>query len=402
MIAGKMHAGTRRTADLRIVAARSESEFTALREPWNALAERTASPSVFLRHEWFSAAWAWRKQSAQLLVLCAYRDDVLRGILPLIVEPTLHAGVRVRRLEFLTVPDTQLCDMIAAPAEAETLAQAFAAELAQRGSQWDLVYFDYLGDGALGGGALQRALAARGHRHEARESGKNLMIPLETAWTDYYNTRSRSLKKANNLAANRLKKAGAIRVDWIEPGASDAAAVEGALATIIEVSRRSWKQDTGNSLDRPGPQAFIRKLTELARERGWLSLWTIYIDEQPLAMEYQLFFEGKVHALRADFDASCVEISPGSYLFRHLLETLCGRGLQRYYMGPGENAYKTRWSEEGDNVHRVWIYGKTLRGRLAWFNEAIAKPRLRALRGKFASSSNASAAPAEADKVAAE
>jgi CelD/BcsL family acetyltransferase involved in cellulose biosynthesis len=399
VIAEQTRAGIRQGAEPRVVAALSESEFAALREPWNALVERSASPSVFLRHEWFSAAWAWRKQSAQLLVLCAYSDDELSGILPLVIESTSDTGVALRRLEFLTVPDTQLCDLIAAPGQAVTLAQAFAAELAKRRGQWDLMYFDYLGEGALGGGALQQALGARGFRHEVRDAGKNLMIPLDSAWTDYYNTRSRSLKKANNLAANRLKKAGAIRVDWIEPGVGDAAGVERALATVIEVSRRSWKQDTGNSLDRPGPQAFIRTLTELARERGWLSVWTIYIDEQPLAMEYQLFFQGKVHALRADFDASCVEISPGSYLFRHLLEILCGRGLQRYYMGPGENAYKTRWSEEGDSMHRVWVYGKTLRGRLAWFNEAVAKPRLRALRGKFASTRESAAPPAEADQA---
>jgi CelD/BcsL family acetyltransferase involved in cellulose biosynthesis len=371
-----------------------ESTFAALREPWNALVARAGADSVFYLHEWFLAAWAWRKQNARLFVLCAYSDSTLSGILPLIVEQGIEGAVRVQRLELLTVPDTQLCDLIAAPEQASEVAQAFAAELARQSNRWDVMQLHYLSKDSLAGGVLLQALTKRGFPHETRDGGRNLLIPLDATWTEYYSTRGRSLKKANNLAANRLKKAGEIRVEWIEPGSGESATVEHALATVIEVSRRSWKQETGRSLDRPGPQAFIRTLTQLAHARGWLSLWLIYIDDQALAMEYQLVYEGKVHALRADFDAGCVEISPGSYLFRHLLEAMCGRGLKRYYMGPGENAYKTRWSEDGDSMHSVYVYGKSLRGRFAWLNESVLKPRARSLRDKFSVLRRKAATPA--------
>jgi CelD/BcsL family acetyltransferase involved in cellulose biosynthesis len=360
-----------------------ESAFAALRESWNTLAQSSGANSVFHLHEWFTAAWAWRKQTARLFVLCAYRSGKLSGVLPLIIESDAEGPLHVQRLELLTVPDTQLCDLIAAPEQATEIARLFAAELARNANQWDVMQLHYLSEGTLAGGALLQALAERGFRHERRDAGRNLLIPLDATWAEYYGTRGRSLKKANNLAANRLKKAGEIRVEWIEPGSGETAAVDQALAKVIEISHRSWKKETGRSLDQPGPQAFIRTLTQLAHARGWLSLWLIYINDQALAMEYQLVYAGKVHALRADFDAGCVEISPGSYLFRHLLETMCGRGLKRYYMGPGENAYKTRWSEDGDNMHSVYVYGKSLRGRFAWLNEAVLKPRGRALRDKF-------------------
>lgn len=379
-----------------------ESAFDALREAWNTLAASSGANTVFYMHEWFAAAWAWRKQTARLFVLCAYRGSKLCGVLPLIIEPANEGPLRVQRLELLTVPDTQVCDLIAAPEDATEVAASLAAELAQRSNQWDVMQLHYLSEGTLAGGALLHALAARGFHHETRDAGRNLLIPLDATWTEYYSTRGRSLKKANNLAANRLKKAGEIRVEWIEPGLGDGTAVEQALTTVIDVSRRSWKQETGRSLDRLGPQAFIRTLTQLAHARGWLSVWLIYINDQALAMEYQLVYEGKVHALRADFDAGCVEISPGSYLFRHLLETMCGRGLKRYYMGPGENAYKTRWSEDGDSMHSVYVYGKSLRGRMVWLNEAVLKPRARALRDKFGALRRRADAPIANSKGASE
>ena len=49
--------------------------------------------------------------------------------------------------------------------------------------------------------------------------------------------------------------------------------MERYVAAAIDISRRSWKTETGNSLDNPGPQAFVRRLSELACERGWLSVW---------------------------------------------------------------------------------------------------------------------------------
>ena len=54
------------------------------------------------------------------------------------------------------------------------------------------------------------------------------------------------------------------------------------------LSRRSWKHRTWNSLDHPGPGAFIQTLTGHASRRGWLSLWLLDIYSKPVAMEYQL------------------------------------------------------------------------------------------------------------------
>ena len=76
----------------------------------------------------------------------------------------------------------------------------------------------------------------------------------------------------------------------------------------------------------------------------------MHVGDRPVAMEYQLVDNGNVHALRSDFDQSCEDLSPGSYLFRHLLESSFGGGLTRYYMGPGDNPYKLRWTDQGESL----------------------------------------------------
>lgn len=374
----------RTQALLRVSIVDTEKEFRHLGEAWNRLA-RGAGGSVFFQHEWFDAAWAWRKQDSSLFVLSAWDGDELVGILPLVSVRERGRFPAIRSLEFLAVPDTQLCDLIAAPGDRKRVADAFCAELHKKRSEWDRMVLKYLDATAAALSEIKPSLAARHYACDVKTQGRNLFVTLESSWDSYYGTRSRSLKKANNLAANRLKKVGEITVEWVTSENSGEPAIPGALERSIDISRRSWKQETGNSLDQPGPRGFINTLTAHAARRGWLSVWLLSIGGKPLAMEYQLLDAGNVYALRADFDAECGEISPGSHLMRTLLESLFGRNLRRYYMGPGENAYKTRWTEEGDTLHQMTVHGRTWRGRLIRLFDDVLKPFARSLRDALAS-----------------
>jgi CelD/BcsL family acetyltransferase involved in cellulose biosynthesis len=366
---------------LHVTTVTREAEFDALKDEWNAAADLAVAPSIFLRHEWFSAAWAWRRLDSTLALIVARNDGKLAGVLPLIRSAPRN---KERRLELLTVPDTQVADLVAARGELADVAEAFAAALARR-KDWDTLWLDYL----LPEGATVAALASAMRRHRLHvienERGENPFVSLEGAWADYYNTRSRSLKKALNLAANRLHRTGEIRVEWITPATDDESRFQSALDSAIDISRRSWKSDTGNALDQPGPQGFIRALSGAAYQRGWASIWLLHVDRKVLAMEYQLIDNGNVHALRADFDASCVEISPGSHLFGELLQRLFQRGLRRYFLGPGDNPYKKRWTNDGESLLRIIVYNRTWRGRRAWLRDVVLKPALRRLRDRFVS-----------------
>ena len=180
--------------------------------------------------------------------------------------------------------------------------------------------------------------------------------------------RSRRLKKAVNLAANRLAKAGRVEIHWLAPGTGDHAEVDRVLDDVIRISARSWKSRTGNSLDQAGPQAFIRNLSHGAQDQGWLSVWRLSLDGLPIAMEYQLIGGGIAYALRSDFDTDYEALSPGSHLSRCMLETLFSHGLHHYLMGPGDNAYKYRWADTTETVLAMTVYAPSLKGRAlaAW------------------------------------
>jgi CelD/BcsL family acetyltransferase involved in cellulose biosynthesis len=352
-----------------------------MRPAWNALVARSASQSVFLRHEWFDAAWQWAGASSGLQMLCAFSGDELIGVLPMVRQSAPAGTGNARVFAFLTVPDTQVCDAIVAGDAREATASALAQGLWAARGEWDVLRLSYLPAGSIAAGPMRAALEAKGFRAVTTEATGNPFVPLDTSWDAYYATRTRSLKKAVNLAANRLKKAGEVGIERIGAGSPEAA--ERFLATCIDISSRSWKTRTGNSLDNPGPQAFIRRLTQLARDEGWLSMWLLTLDGKPFAMEYQLVADGDVFALRSDFDASRDDISPGSHLSRVLLEQLFSESNGRYYMGPGENAYKYRWTEQVAPMSQMTVYGTTLAGRLIAGWELSLKPVARRIRERL-------------------
>jgi CelD/BcsL family acetyltransferase involved in cellulose biosynthesis len=365
---------------IQVATVTTESEFAALKDAWNELARQSVAPSVFLSHEWFEAAWAWRRLASTLELKLVRKAHRLVGILPLIRTQTGTKGLRY--LELLTVPDTQLSDLIALPDVAIQASKALATVLATR-ADWDILRLGYLSPTGAVARMLAPALTSRGLHLRTEDAGANSFVPLTGTWEDYYSARSRRLKKANNLANNRLQKSGTVRIDHFDSEVRNEMHFGNTLETVIDISGRSWKRTTGNSLDQPGPQAFIRSLSTSAWRSGWLSIWLIHVGGKPMAMEYQLIDGGNVHALRADFDAGCTDISPGSVLFRQLLERLFQRGLGRYYMGPGDNAYKKHWADASESLQRIVVYSRSFRGRMVWIVDSFMKPWARRLRDRW-------------------
>jgi CelD/BcsL family acetyltransferase involved in cellulose biosynthesis len=360
---------------LDIACVQKEEQFHSLLSEWNRLAEATGLDSVFLRHEWFQAAWQWAKQDAELRILCMRDASDLVGICPLIRRRSRHRRLITHALEFLTVPDTQLCDILVAPESRQDVLEALIQHLQQTRREWDVLILDKLSRTSGTAELLRAALQRERFGGLIESAGSNLYVRLDEGWRAFYGRRSRRLKKGNNLAANRLKKAHSkIEIQWFRGTDIDARSADNALEVAMGLSSRSWKKGTGLTLDRVGPGAFIRTLTPHARDQGWLSLWLLSVDGIPIAAEYQLIYKRKVHALRADFDSAYEELSPGTYLNWKLVEKLFDYDADYYYMGPGGRPYKKRWAEGFEALDRVIGFGKTFRGRTLDILECHALP----------------------------
>jgi|GEM_PF-90223 len=363
----------------------SYSEFQALKTAWNALAQWPGQDGgVFARHEWFDAAWQWSADHAHLKILVARADDALVAVLPLMCVAERKYSVSLRTLRFLTVPDTQRCDIVCAPPLAQAAGRALAEALLARQQEWDVLALDFAPVDAPALSALLSHLQEQGLHYHRESYGTNWSIDVRGAWDLYYNTRARALKKANNLVDNRLQQAGQVGLQWQRAGCLPTSA-DTVMTQVAQVSTASWKSGNGNALDHPGPRRFLQRLTEHALREQWLSLWLLTLNGRLVAYEYQLQYQGRVHALRADvvegLDAS---LSPGSWLhFNQLQQLFADAASQLYCMGPGGNTYKLKWTEGGEVLLRHIVAGRSWRARWYALLEWKIKPPLRTLRDRY-------------------
>jgi CelD/BcsL family acetyltransferase involved in cellulose biosynthesis len=354
-----------------------------LSSSWNKLADSAHIDSVFLRYEWFDAAWQWTKQESELFILAAYANETMIGICPLIKRNIKYHGIKIRQLEFLSTPDAQLCDIIAPQNRIEFVVRAIARHLRSTNNHWDVIQLNNLIATSPTVQIFTSAMAEQGLSTAVQSQSNNPSITLNSDWQTYYSRRSRTLKKGNNHVKNRLSRAYEdIELVWLYGNPLDKDKFNSTLNNIIHISSQSWKNNTGLTLDNSGPNAFIKRLSQHANDNGWLSVWLLFLNKQAVALEYQLIYKGKIHALRSDYIQSFDNVSPGTYLNWKMLEQLFDTDLDYYEMGPGNNPYKYRWAENETLMSQLIVYNKSLAGTLLTLLQFKVKPLLQKLRRK--------------------
>lgn len=365
----------------RTVLIDTEVGFQGIREVWNKLVDACARQSVFLTHEWFDAAWQWAKEDSELWILCVYEADRLIGICPSMRRRRAVAGIHMKELSLLTIPDSQFCDVIAPQAKATVVCDAIAGFLLESRQEWDVLRFDCLWGEQSYSNRLGGRLEKYGLTTRLLAGGVNRWVKVAGSWENYYGRRSRRLKKGNNLIANRLRRAtNQIGVELLSSDTSPLSA-DDVVALVSAISAGSWKQKTGTTFDTSGASAFLRRLVANTWKKRWMRVGALILDGSYVAYELQLIYGGEIHALRADFDPEFEEVSPGSYLNWKLLEALFHGQPANYFLGRGDNAYKLRWAEEECKISRLDAYAATPKGYFAQHVDIHLRRVLKKIKG---------------------
>jgi hypothetical protein len=312
-----------------------------------------------MTHDWFWCCWqaVWPERRPEILVLEDGCGPV--AVIPLMRWRDRYHHLPVRCLGFLICPDTPTVDILTV-GEPGPVMHAFLGHLVTR-SDWDLVKLSKLPATSPTWKTLEAMLPGR---LPWRQAATQLSPYLSIAggWEGFYRGKTQRFRKTCRNIQNRLQRAGQVSVEdhpVVDP--------EGPLfCEVMEVARRSRKAERGLSMaTMPKMPGFFRELTRRATHNGWLSLWLLRVDGRAIAMEYQLRTDGKVVALRADYDPEFRELSPGSALNFAIVQSLFQRGENlEYDMGPGTDEYKVRWATGTRQALAVELYSTSPYGRL--------------------------------------
>lgn len=205
-------------------------------------------------------------------------------------------------------------------------------------------------------------------------------ISINMSWEDFYNARSVRFKKAIRNKLNRIKKTGQYSIRRYTAPKE----IRENIQIVFDIGLKGWKHSANKAISSTKESsAFYASIAEEMANNGQLIVWVLEFNDIPIAFEYHLSHNSRIHALVSDFDESYRELSPGSILDYHIVEHLFKSEICEYDLGSGNSFYKEHWTESVKNTMKLSFYKQDMYSKMLLFIESRIVPAARFMRDKF-------------------
>lgn len=303
-------------------------------DDWRALAVAAGNP--FVTPEWYFSFLDHAPDARPFAVL-VHERGTLWGVLPLVERR------RVLRFAGAHAGDC-FGPLVAAGAPGDVVDRAVGA-LASAATRWRLAVLDRVeADEA-------RTLAGGLRRAGARvvTSGGDTLPTIGLggrSWEDYLQGRSRNFRSELGRKERALTRAHSLEFVEARHGDEAGAALEGHF----DLHERRWPVHERARARVERVKAFHRDFARAAAARGWLRLWRLDVDRQPIASWYGWSIGGRYCYYQAGLDPAWARYSPGTLLLARTIRAAIDERCLEYDFLRGDESYKRRFSDGGRRV----------------------------------------------------
>jgi CelD/BcsL family acetyltransferase involved in cellulose biosynthesis len=147
-----------------------------------------------------------------------------------------------------------------------------------------------------------------------------------------------------------------------------------ALATLFALHDRRWQsRGEAGAFATQGLRAFHEEVSARALDAGWLKLWVLHLEDEPVAALYGFLRERKFLFYQAGFDPLHARNSVGMVLLGVAIRDAIGDGADELDLLHGTERYKAHWTRAVRELSRVELHAPGTRGFLE--REATALTR---------------------------
>jgi hypothetical protein len=305
-------------------------------------------------------------------------DGHLVGVAPMLIANTRYRGIPVRVLGFLENGYVPSCGWML-HREFYAAALKHFTETVLSFDNWDIVRLAKLPVSSPLSETVVDLARHRDRRYGRLPSIETPVVPISDSWDDYLKKRSMSFRKHLKKNRNRFNRAEETSIG-VTPASSDNAEV--LVETMSRISKASWKQREGTDLARDdAARRFIESLLTRFGERQSAEVWFAYKGSQPVAYELHLRQRETTFPLRADFDESSRDISPGAVLEAEILHRLFdSREVHTYYSCGTSYRYLMRWTDQTQSHEDIEVFSQAPLSKIAYHLEYRLMPVTRKVR----------------------
>lgn len=353
---------------------RGRGRFEEFAPEWDALVSASPDGSLFETSEWI-IRWMESYWAAGETMFLLIRDGpALVGAIPLLIDEDGEIGCSGT----LTLPKNSHvphASPVAAPGRRREVLDAVFDHLAAERRVTRVIFTGLERDSAAWDDAAD-VVRRRNLRWLSWEATAILRVRIESTWDEYLKTRDSHVRSELKRKLRNVEKLSA--VEWVV--ATTPESCTRLLPDVFRIEARSWKEAAGTSfLSDKGAGPFYEGLAYRAAERGWLRLYLLYVDGNPVAHLYGIVYKNEYLALKTSYDESAKSLSPGAALMAYALRDAFAQGYDAFdFLG-----VESRWKAELANETRRWSHAcvfsrHAVRCRTCQAYQAGVKPFVRA------------------------
>jgi len=333
----------------------------SLAEEWRRLCEQGRSDEPFYRPEWVAAYIRAFAPRAKVVVVTARVDGELKAVLPLIEERSSFRGIPFKKLRDASNTHSCRFDMVCAPgAEGDAAVRAIWKFLAKR-SGWDVMQlsavpeeaalFSFTEAARLDGFPTQQNVSMSSPYLPLTgldETKDPLVLQSSVNFRSIVRRRERQLKEQGNVVFRRVTKA--------DPE---------MLQRFYDLEGSGWKGKEGTAIAcSEQTRQFYDEIALNGERFGYLSLFFLEFDGRPIAAQFGLTHAGRYFMPKLGIDENYRKCGPGHLLTHEIMRNCVENGIHEYdFTGPWAE-YKAKWTSTNRSHFTLWIFRKSLRGRL--------------------------------------
>lgn len=326
------------------------SDLDALEPEWRRLETAGAPANIFLTWEWMAA---WRAHVAPrdalriLLVRSSSGEPV--GIAPFV----LRRQRLWKELVFMgcTVAAPDHLDCIAEDGWQQPVGMAVARWLESPSGrpEWDIVRLDGMRrESAL----LEALLGSVPRRMMAMWSIECPYVPLKPTWKEFRAGLSGNFRRNLGRRLRKLEReaAGTVRFDTVSGGPD----LDQAMAHVMELHDSARRQNGGVSVfDSSVRRRFYGDVARRFAERGWLRIYRLRVDDEPVAAALCFAYDTKVMLYQMGYDLRWGQYGPGYLIGRYLVESAIESGASEVDWLRGAHPYKYEWNAQERSIVKL-------------------------------------------------
>jgi CelD/BcsL family acetyltransferase involved in cellulose biosynthesis len=325
---------SRTGGELRSALLENAAELAPLEFQWRRLAEERAN--IFLTPEWFST-WLRHYDEYAPAVPVVTRGDSLLGLVPLV---RVRRG-RPRRIQFAGANAGDYFHPVAAESDEGAVAGAAARALALGRRGYNTLVLENVDPDA----AWWTELAHESPRSITAKRVKGSVLPYTDltglSWDEFLAGRSRNFRRDLRRKSTRLQESHRVEFRRTETHAE----LERDLETLWRLHDLRWAdRDEDSAAAEPRLRRFLADLAAVTLEQGWLRLWILELDGEPVAARLEWLFGTRLASYYTGFDPKLDREGVGFVLVAHTLRAAIEEGAREYNMLLGSEQWKTRFA----------------------------------------------------------